>query len=155
MESYEVLNKAIPKKASARVAQLLNISATYVRRWRNQPESDENPDGNGQRSILDRICDLIDAVFLVNPCDVGLIVEHVNDHYQNLINTHAAVIDCHQTRAEQSADLLREAVEAVNKLSVEGCSADTIVELVQLRDAADRAIKSVEKTLKLEAQNAA
>ena len=72
MESYEVLEKAIPKKSSEKVAQLLSISATYVRRWRREPESDDAPNASGQRSILDRICDLIDVVFLVNPAGVSL-----------------------------------------------------------------------------------
>lgn len=146
MESYEVLNLAIPKKASERVAKILSVSAAYVRRWRNEPESDENPDATGQRSILDRICDLIDAVFLVNPKGVCLIIEYINNHYQNLIETHAPDIDCYQKRAEAVAELLTETTQAVNKLNLEGCSDDTLKELIEMRDAADKAIKSVQKT---------
>lgn len=147
MESWEILEIAIPKKQSGRVAQLLNVCADYVRRWRREPESDDAPTGSGQRSILDRMCDLIDAVFLINPSGVPLIVEYVNAHYRNLIKTHAATIDSHRCRAEHCADLLRETTEAVNKLNVEGCSPDTLVELIQMRDAANRTIESVEKTL--------
>ncbi len=147
MESYEVLEKAIPKKQSVKVAQLLSISADYVRRWRREPDSEDSPNATGQRSILDRICDLIDAVFLVNPSGVSLIVEYVNNHYRNLMKTHAQTIDCHQSRAEASAELLRETTEAVNKLNLVGCSDDTLQELIEMRDAADRAIESVQKTL--------
>lgn len=147
MEAYEVLEKAIPKKASERVALILNVSASYIRQWRREPDSEDSPNGSGRRSILDRICDLIDAVFLVNPCGVALIVEHVNAHYRNLIKTHALTIDSHQCRAEHCAELLRETTEAVNKLNIDGCSNDTLEELIQMRDAADRAIQSVEKTL--------
>lgn len=147
MEAYEVLEKAIPKKASEKVAQLLSVSATYVRRWRREPDSEDSPNASGQRSILDRICDLIDAVFLVNPAGVPLIVEHVNNHYRKLIKIHASKIDCHFTRATTTAELLKESVEAVNKLNLEGCSADTLEELIQMRDAADRAIEAVQKTI--------
>jgi hypothetical protein len=143
MESYEVLEKAIPRKSSERVAQLLGVTATYVRRWRREPESDDAPSGSGQRSILDRICDLIDAVFLVNPQGVPLIVEYVNNHYKNLINTHAATIECHEKRAAHCADLLRETTEAVNRLNIEGCSPKTLQELIEMRDAASRSIAAV------------
>lgn len=147
MESYEVLEQAIPKKRSEKVALLLNVSATYIRRWRREPESDDSPTCSGQRSILDRVCDLIDAVFLVNPAGVSLIVEYVNNHYRDLIRTHAQTMDDFQSRVEVSAELLRETTEAVNKLNVVGCSDDTLQELIEMRDAADRAIQSVQKTL--------
>lgn len=147
MESYEVLEKAIPKKESKRVALLLNVCADYVRRWRREPESDDAPNGSGQRSVLDRICDLIDAVFLVNPSGVSLIVEYVNNHYQCLLKTHAQPIDCRTARAEHCADLLTETTQAINRLNLEGCSNETLQELIEMRDAADRAIQSVQKTL--------
>lgn len=150
MESYEVLEQAIPKKASEKVAQMLSVSATYVRRWRREPDSEDSPNATGQRSILDRICDLIDVVFLVNPRGVALIVEHINAHHRNLIRTHALPIDCRQTRAEHCADLLKETTEAINKLALVGCCNETLQELIEMRDTADRAIQSVQKTLSVE-----
>lgn len=153
MEAYEVLEKAIPKKRSERVAQLLSVSPTYVRRWRREPDSEDAPNASGQRSILDRICDLIDVVYLVNPTGVSLIVEHINAHYRNLIKTHAAPIDCRQSRAEHCAELLKETTEAINKLSLEGCCNDTLQELIEMRDTADRAIQSVQRTLSEDAVN--
>lgn len=148
MESYEVLERAIPRKQSERVAKLLGVTATYIRQWRREPESDDEPQASGRRSILDRICDLIDAVFLVNPKGVGLIVEYINNHYHSLMDTHAQIIDCHRMRHEATAELLTESTEAVNKLNLEGCTNDTLQELIELRDAADRKIKDVQKTLK-------
>lgn len=147
MESYEVLEKAIPKKMSEKVAQYLNISATYVRRWRREPDSEDSPNATGQRSILDRICDLIDVVFLVYPAGASLIVDHIKAHYRNLIETHCGTIDCHQDRAEHAANLLKEATEAINKLSLEGCSNDSLKELIELRDTATRTISAVRRTL--------
>lgn len=147
METYEVLENAIPKAQSGRVAQLLGVSADYVRRWRREPDSDENPNGSGQRSILDRVCDLIDVVFLVNPDGSGLIVNHILGHYRRLLNVHAKPLDNHACRAETISDLLTQTTEAINRLNLEGCTNETLRELVEMRDSADRAIRSVEKTL--------
>lgn len=150
MKSWEVLERAIPRKSSEKVAQLLSVSADYVRRWRHEPESTDAPNSSGQRSILDRICDLIDVVFLVNPTGAGLIVDHINDHHRQLIETHALILTDQRECAREAAAVLKEATEAVSKLSVEGCDAGTIVELVELRNAAERAIASVRKTIRHE-----
>ena len=147
MESYEVLEQAIPQKQSGKVAQFLSVSADYVRRWRREPDSDSSPTASGQRSILDRICDLIDAVFLVNPAGSGLIVNYINAHYDELLSTHAKPIACRDTQAATGAHLLTQATEAINSLNTEGCTAETLRELIELRDAADLAIKKVEKTM--------
>jgi hypothetical protein len=153
MESWEVLEQAIPKKASERVAQILGVGGDYIRKWRREPESDDAPTATGQRSILDRICLLIDAVFVVNPTGTGLIVEHINAHHDELLATHAKPIPCRKTQAATGAILLTEAVEAVNSINVEGCTRDTLRELVELRDAANLTIKQVEKTLAQEESN--
>ncbi|MBK8810684.1 MAG: hypothetical protein IPN69_08120 [Acidobacteria bacterium] len=148
METYEILEQAIPRKKSEKVAQLLSISATYVRRWRREPDSEESPNASGQRSILDRICDLLDAVYLVNPPGVALIVNHINSYYRELLATHAKPIESFSDRAEHSADLLTQTTEAINSLNLTGCSQDTLRELVDVRDAAERAIRAVEASIK-------
>lgn len=150
MESWEVLSTAIPRSASGRVAQLLGVGADYIRKWRREPESDDAPTATGQRSILDRICDLIDAVFLVHPAGCGLIVQYINSHYNNLMQVHAKPLETHECRAVEAADLLQEATEAVNSLNVDGCKPTTIEQLVQLRDATARAISRVEASMKKE-----
>lgn len=151
MEAWEVLETAIPRKASVRIAQLLGVSADYVRRWRREPESDDAPMASGQRSILDRVCDLIDAVFLVNPSGAGLIVNHIESHYRGIMRTHAKPVDDLELRVIASADLLQEAVEAVNHLNLEGCTPETLVQVTQLRDAATAILQSVESSMKKEA----
>lgn len=150
MESWEVLEKAIPRSKSSRIALKLGVCADYVRKWRREPTSDDAPTASGQRSILDRICDLIDAVFLENPPGTPLIINFVTAHYDELQRTHARTLPCRDTQAATAANLLTEATQAVNALNVEGCTADTHRELVELRDAADRAIKQVEKTMSQE-----
>lgn len=148
MESYEVLEQAIPRAASGKIAQLLGVSADYVRRWRREPDSDESPTGSGQRSILDRVCDLIDVVFLVNPKGTPLIINHIDAHYRSLLEMHAKPIGPdRESRAETISDLLTQTTEAVNSLNLTGCTRDTLRELVEMRDAADRAIQVVEKSI--------
>lgn len=147
MESFEVLEQAIPRAASHRIAQFLGITADLVRKWRREPESDDAPTATGQRSILDRICDLIDAVFLINPKGSALIVNFIRAHHQQLLDTHAEPLNDHQSRAETISDLLTQATEAINHLNLHGCTNDTLRQLIEMRDAADRAVKCVEKTI--------
>lgn len=147
MESFEVLQQAIPELQSPKVAKFLGVSANYVNRWRRRPSDDEEPTATGQRSILDRVIDLIDVVFLINPAGTGLIVEHISAHHDELLAIHAKAIPDRKTQAATGATLLTEAVEAVNAINLSGCTADTLRELVELRDATDLAIKQVEKTM--------
>lgn len=147
MQSWEVLELAIPRSASERVARVLGVCADYVRKWRREPDSDDAPTATGQRSILDRICDLIDAVYLVHPAGTGLIVEHIVAHHDELLATHAKSLPDRKTQAATGATLLTEAVEAVNSIHVDGCTPDTLRELIELRDAANLTIKQVERTM--------
>jgi hypothetical protein len=132
MESWEVLERAIPRSASSRVAQLLGVGADYIRKWRREPESEDSPTASGHRSILDRICNLLDAVFLVNPPGAGLIVNHVIEHHQNLLEVHAFPITTEAEKANSVSYLLTQATEAINRLNLEGCTSETIRELVEL-----------------------
>ncbi len=153
MESYEVLQKAIPELESPKVAKFLGISANYVNRWRRRPADDEEPNGTGQRSILDRVTDLIDVVYLINPGDCGLIIQYVVGYYRRLLKTHASSLNCQIAIANTVEELLVEATQAANKLNKDGCTDATLRELVQMRDAADSAIERVEKTMSQEATN--
>lgn len=154
MESWEVLEQAIPRSASGRVAQMLHVGADYIRKWRREPESDDAPTGTGQRSILDRVCDLIDAVFLVNPKGAGLIVNHINSHFRGLLQLHAKPIVTVDNKAELISDLLTQTTEAINHFNLEGCTRETVRELVEARDAFYRAIEVVQATMKQEDPNA-
>lgn len=153
MESYEVLQKAIPELHSPKVAKFLGVSANYVNRWRRRPADDEEPTATGQRSILDRITDLIDVVYLINPNGTGLIVNYINAHFDGLLKTHAQPIPSRDTQAATGANLLTQATEAINRLHLEGCTPETHRELVELRDTANLAIKQVEKTMSQEEIN--
>lgn len=147
MESWEVLEKAIPRSESKRVASILGITADYVRRWRREPESDETPTASGQRSILDRACLLIDAVFLVNPGATGLIVNYIVGHHRSLLQLHAKPIADSDDKAETISHLLTQTTEAINSFNLHGCTPDTVRELIEARDAFGRAIECVESTI--------
>lgn len=129
---------------------MLGVGADYIRKWRREPESDETPSASGHKSILDRICNLLDAVFLVNPPGAGLIVNHVNEHHQSLLETHATAFKSQADRANSVSRLLTEATEAINRLNLEGCTDETLRELIELRDAASITIIQVQKTMEEE-----
>ena len=89
MDAWQTLKAAIPDGTAKAVALRYGVTADHLRRWRREPLSDEAPLASGQRSPLDRVCDLVDAVFLAHPPGTVLIVDHVRDHYHHLIKTHS------------------------------------------------------------------
>lgn len=153
MKSHEVLQKAIPETTSPKVAKFMGVVGSLVNAWRRRPSDDDEPNGTGKRSPLDRICELIDVVWLINPDGTGLIVQHIRSHHNKLLATHAQPIPCRDTQAAAGASLLTEAVEAINSLQVEGCTPETLTALIELRDKASLVIDQVEKTMSQEDTN--
>jgi len=84
MTGFETMEQAIPRGSAESVASFLGVHPDEVRRWRREPESNEQPLATGRRSPLDRGCDLITAVFLENPEGAELIVEHFRSHLARL-----------------------------------------------------------------------
>jgi hypothetical protein len=81
----------------------MNVVPDLVRKWRREPESDEAPTATGQRSIArPNLQDLIDAIYLTNPPGAGLIVNHVIEHHQNLLELHAFPIQSEAEKAKRS-----------------------------------------------------
>ncbi len=153
VNAWKILKQAIPDGQCKAVALRMKVSADYVRRWRREPLSDEAPLATGQTSPLDRVFDLVDAVFLVNPAEAILIVEAVNAHFKLLTEAHGieGFNGSSEQRALQSAELLDKAAEAVNSLNIEGVTNETLHHLVRLRGATERAIFRVTKDLNGEA----
>jgi hypothetical protein len=140
-EGWITLRRAIPDGTAKAVALRLHLHPDHVRRWRREPLSDDAPLSSGQRSPLDRVCDLIDAVFLSNPVGPAYIVEHVRRHYDALLD--AQVPDEAWDRRQHAAELLRETVDAVNCLNLEADDDETISEIIQARDSLDRALAQI------------
>jgi hypothetical protein len=83
MNGFSTLEEAIRREEAEQVAYFLGVSATVVRAWRREPETEEGS-ATGRRSPLDRACDLIDAVYRVNPEGADLIFEHIRSHLESL-----------------------------------------------------------------------
>lgn len=140
-EGWKTLRRAMPDRAVKGIALRLHVHPDHARRWRREPLSDETPLSSGQRSPLDRTCDLIDAIFLTHPAGAALIVEHVKSHYEQLIEASAFdLLGPQWDRRAHAATVLREAVEAVNCLNLDAPDEDTIEEIVQARNELDRAL---------------
>lgn len=115
MKTWEVLKRAIPDGQVEEVARKLSVSADTVRRWRREPESDDSPLATGRLSPLDRMDDLIDAVFLVNPAGAHTVADHARQHYLSLADSHAL----RGTAKSAAAAALDDMVQAVNAINLE------------------------------------
>jgi hypothetical protein len=79
---------------------------------------------------------LIDVCVLKNPRGTALIPEYISNHYRQLILTlERDGFNGSSERRDASAELLRDAVAAVNSLNVEGVTDHTLCRLVQLIEA--------------------
>ncbi len=143
-EAWKTLRRAIPDRAAKAVAFRLNVSADHVRRWRREPLSDDAPLSSGQRSPVDRVCDLLDAVFLVSPSGAAYIVDHVAAHHQSLLQ--ASLDPEHWDKRADTADLLRETIDAVNALNLDAPDEETITELVEAKTAIDQVLTRIQKS---------
>ena len=142
MEAWDTLKRAIPDGAAKAVAHRLGVTANHVRRWRREPLSDDAPLATGQRSPLDRVVELLDAVFLVSPSGAAFIVDHVAGHHHQLIQ--ASLDPGHWDKRAHTAELLRETIDAVNALNLDASDADTLQELREARVAIDLAIQQMQ-----------
>jgi ankyrin repeat protein len=77
METYEVLEKAIPRGEAERIARLFRLSTDEVRRWRREPEAGDN-NATGRRSPLDELELLFDVLNARHPGGIDVIVDHIN-----------------------------------------------------------------------------
>jgi hypothetical protein len=142
MDSWRALRLAIPRGAVKAVARRLHVSADYVRRWRREPLSDEAPLATGQRSPLDRMLDLMDAIYVEHPRGVDLVFGVVREHYERLRGQAASRTD----RRQAAADALREASEAINALLVEMDDAETEREIIEAIAAFERARRALDSS---------
>ena len=141
MQSWKVLEIAIPRGLADRIGQALHLTGDYVRRWRREPLSDDAPLASGQRSPLDRFCDLLDAVFLTNPPGAEFIVDYINDYHDELLAVHKPrQFASRGERTRASMDILKESTEAIRALNCDTLSDDALRELLDLRAAVNSAI---------------
>ncbi|MGH9767217.1 MAG: hypothetical protein ACREAB_07260 [Blastocatellia bacterium] len=76
METWEVLEEAIPRGEAERIAKIMRVSANLVRRWCRQPESDDN-NATGRFNPLEELMLLFDALNARHPEGVDLIFDYI------------------------------------------------------------------------------
>jgi hypothetical protein len=86
MDGWRTLDAAIPRGLADRVADFLRIHPNTVRSWMREPQTDDDV-STGRRSPLDRSCELLTAIYLVNPAGADLLLEHLRSHVESLKET--------------------------------------------------------------------
>jgi hypothetical protein len=83
MDGYLTLKKAIPPGLADAVAYYMGVTGDAVRKWCREPIKKKHAQP-GRRNPLDRICDLLTAVHKVDKPHARLILQHINDHFEDL-----------------------------------------------------------------------
>lgn len=78
MQTWEILEKAIPRGEAERIAKLMRVTPDTVRKWRREPESDDNT-ATGLFNPLENLMLLLDSLRARN-LDEGIeeIVDYIN-----------------------------------------------------------------------------
>jgi transcriptional regulator with XRE-family HTH domain len=124
-----------PEKVK-QLARTCGVSDNHAYKWLRDG-------GTGAPSDLDRLCRVI---FLASTFGddgmrgAGLIADYVREFYVQLQEMASSPYLTEHERVVDSAELLREAAEAVEALSLGKPTQQTLKELVELRDKAEAAI---------------
>jgi hypothetical protein len=137
---HEILARVFDSPDKVRkLARLNGISDHHADKWLRGGES-------SSPSNLERLCK---EIFLATRFDVrgaGLVADYVREFYLSLVEMSAEPYGGEHERVMDSADLLREATEAVIALQTSQPTPEALKELVELRDAADAAITRLSVT---------
>jgi hypothetical protein len=143
MESWQVLSQIIPHGKRKTIAYHMHISVDWVNRWCLPSET-----RSGQANPLDRVCQLHDAIFLMNPLGSAFVPEYLTNHRRLIVSAHAAQgFAGSEARRESAADLLEQSAAVVNSLNVQGATDHTLQLFVKLRAACDQNIERVQAEL--------
>lgn len=118
------------------LARCCGVSDNHAYKWLRDG-------GTGAPSDLDRLCKVI---FLASTFGAegmkgaGLLVHYVREFFDSLVELTVEPYSCEYDRVIDSTEILREAAEAVEALSLGRPTPETVKELVELRDAAELAI---------------
>jgi hypothetical protein len=119
-----------------RLARCCGVSDNHAYKWLRDG-------GTGAPSDLDRLCRII---FLASTFGAdgtkgaGLVADYVRQYYVAIVEMSAEPYASEHERVVDSAELLREAAEAVQALSLGRPTPETLKELVELRDKAEAAM---------------
>lgn len=162
MENWEVMRLAITRDVTDRFAADMRkrgyqCSPDLVRRWKREPTSDESPEATGLASPLDKIEDLIEILILRNRAGAALLVNHINAIYHRLAFPDSEVLTLN-TQPEinrAGAQLLQASSHAVDSLTRNGVTRETVYALVQLKENADEILACANQDLLKQEQSAA
>lgn len=134
---HEILARVFDTPERVRqLARCCGVSDNHAYKWLRDGDT-------GAPSDLDRLCKVI---FLASTFGdegmkgAGLIADYVREFYVALVEMSAEPYAGEHERVMDSAELLREASEAVDALLTGRPSAEMLKELVELRDKAEAAI---------------
>jgi transcriptional regulator with XRE-family HTH domain len=134
---HEILARVFNTPEKVRqLARCCGVSDNHAYKWLRDGDT-------GAPSDLDRLCK---AIFLASTFgadglkDAGLIADYVREYFVTLVEMSAEPYAGEHERVLDSAELLREASEAVDALLTGKPTSQTLTELVQLRDKAEAAI---------------
>lgn len=77
MQTWEILEKAIPRGEAERIAKLMRCTPDLVRKWRREPEAEDN-NASGRFNPLEDLMLLLDALAARNPEGVDEVIDYIN-----------------------------------------------------------------------------
>ena len=135
--AHQILSRVFDTPEKVRqLARCCGVSDNHAYKWLRDG-------GTGAPSDLDRLCKVI---FLASTFGTdgmkgaGLISDYVREFYVSLVELSAEPYASEHERVVDSTDILREAAEAVEALSLGKPTPEAVKELVELRDKAEAAI---------------
>jgi hypothetical protein len=135
--AHEIMARVFDTPDKVRqLARCCGVSDNHAYKWLRDG-------GTGAPSDLDRVCKII---FLASTFGsdgmkgAGLIADYVREFYVLLVELGAEPYQNEHERVFDSTQLLREAAEAVEALSLGRPTPEAVRELVELRDKAEAAI---------------
>ena len=118
------------------LARCCSVSDNHAYKWLRDG-------GTGAPSDLDRLCKIIFLASTFGPdgmSGAALIADYVREFHVSLVELSAEPYQSEHERVVDSTEILREAAEAVEALSLGRPTPEAVKELVELKDKAEAAI---------------
>jgi hypothetical protein len=117
LEIFELLAKVIGRGEAARLARLYGCSEQTVRKWRNDPEADDDKeaDPHGRRSPVELFLRFMDALNAISPARASTVWRRVEYEFADMqrIQGNDAMMKRWQAM-KKANDLAREIVAVTN-----------------------------------------
>jgi len=145
IQSWQLLDRLIPRGFAHVVASHMRCAIKYVNAWCRESQGET---ASGQRSPIDRVCALIEAVHKFNPLSSGLIVEFIVNFHRQLARKEAVHgFESSEARRDETAELLNSAAKCVNTLNTIAATDESLFALVELRERCNHMIEGVQSEI--------